>query len=163
MSENTGIRIETVREITGNGKVGFRVLSVAALPESKLPAMYLDNDKKPIVCLDSTGELSLNEGTYWVCPGSFYTTIEIEKRLAHIREAGQHLTDVNAHLRKEREAWHGKVTFIDGVATEDETVPSKNPEEISIPLAKRIAELWGEGRLLYRNARGHIKPLKPSA
>jgi hypothetical protein len=40
-------------------------------------------------------------------------------------------------------------------------VPDKPPKDQPIELAVKIADLWGEGKLYYRNSKGHIKPLKP--
>jgi hypothetical protein len=160
-TSNTGIRIEAIREVNGKGEKGFRVLSVTALEQKKLPSLYLDNQKKPIVYLAGDGDIGIKNhscGISWLSPKCFYTTNEIEKVNVHIQAAGNHLMEVNAHLRKERKTWQGKVTFVDGVAV---TVPDKPPKDQPIELAVKIADLWGEGKLYYRNSKGHIKPLKP--
>ncbi len=173
MSKNTGIRIEAVREINGKGEMGYRITKIQALTAENLPSLYMDNDIAAILGIGWTNpDIRLylkNNGGNTFFSGhnyifqTFYTCEDMKKINAHIKTAGEHLADVNAHLRKERESWHGKVTFVDGVEQEQEkdTVLNKQPSDEPIKLAEKIADLWGEGRLLYRNSRGHIKPLKP--
>lgn len=170
--QNTGIRVEAIREVNDSGEQGYRVTKIEALTAKNLPEIY-QKGERPVAILgtgwtDPENRLFLYDWkkvTYianWSYVWSrFYTAEDMKKINSHIKAAGQHLADVNAHLAKEREAWHGKVTFVDGVATKDEAVFHKQPSDEPIKLAEKIAELWGEGRLLYRNSLGHIKPLKP--
>ena len=168
MSKNTGIRIEAVREINGKGEMGYRITKIQALTAEDLPSLYMDNDIATILgtgwtnpdvrlYLKNNGGNTFFSGRKYIFQ-TFYTCEDMKKINAHIKTAGEHLADVNAHLAKEREAWHGKVTFIDGVEQDQE----KNTALSKQSIAERIAKLGGEGRLLYRNSRGHIKPLKPS-
>ena len=171
---STGIRIEAVKEVNDKGEQGYRITKIQTLTDKDLPKMYRRGER-PVAVLgtgwaDPENRLFLYDWELPVCIQGwdyiwprFYTCEDMEKILAHIKAAGQHLADVNAHLAKERESWQGKVTFIDGVEQEQEkdTVLNKQPSDEPIKLAEKIAELWGEGRLLYRNNRGHIKPLKP--
>lgn len=87
----------------------------------------------------------------------------MEECLAHIAAAGQHLADVNAHLKKERAAWSGKIVFVDGVA-EKPIKPSKTSVKIGESVPERIARLWAEQKLYYRDDAGDtwtFKPIKP--
>lgn len=141
MSKNTGIRIETVREINDNGEQGYKITKIQALANKDLPEMYQDNSERPIAVL----------GTGWANPGTrlylyegkkatyifewdyiwsrFYSCKDMKKINTHIKAAGKHLADVNAHLAKEREAWRGKVTFVDG-------------EEICNKITKKSIRPW---------------------
>lgn len=171
-TQNTGIRVETTQEISDNGVPGYRIIKIQALSDKDLPAMYL-NGEKPVAILGTswTGgpdtklylydreKLVCIKGWDYVWP-TFYTCEDMDKINNHIRAAGQHLADVNAHLRKERKSWQGKVVFVDGVVSAWTATPSESPD-IPIPLAEKIAELWGEGKLLYRDGKGRIRPLKP--
>ena len=160
MSKNTGIRIEAVREISGNGDQGYKIVAVEALLDNQLPKFYLAGDR-PIIYIwhnGSKNSLQKQPGFSYITVGDFIPVQKMKKILAHIKTAGQHLADVNAHLAKKQEAWRGKVIFVDGIEQEQEKDTALSKQST----AERIAKLGGEGRLLYRNSRGHIKPLKPS-
>ena len=138
MSKNTGIRIETVREINDSGERGHKVISIKALQIKNLPAHYLNKNKtayliwarkrtieyewKLILCTEENVKYSIVEG-------NFYTCEDMKTINDHIKAAGQHLADVNAQLRKERKSWHSKVTFIDG-------------EEICNKITKKSIRPW---------------------
>lgn len=57
--------------------------------------------------------------------------------------------------------WQGRVVFVDGVEVQNGKTARQQPPNEPIELAERIADLWREGKLLYRDKKGHIKPLKP--
>ena len=182
--KNTGIKIETVKEANDRGQEGFRITKIQALERKELPFLYLDGERESVYFSHFHPDNSPHRhNTLYLRKGSdkiyvdgwdgvkldrFYSVENMEEINGHIRAAGQHLTEVNAKLAKKRTAWHGKTVFIDGVEqgqtnpdNSKATSKTKNTNtDIPIPLARLIARLWGEDRLLYRNAKGHIKPLK---
>ena len=166
MNENTGIRIEAVREVSNTGEEGFRITSIKALSSNQLPPLYLQGNR-PVVWQRQAGIRDLlikpdgTKANTTYLSKSFYTEKEMATRLRLIVEAGQHLTDANAKLKEKREKWQGKVVFVDGVEVQNGKTARQQPPNEPIELAERIADLWGEGKLLYRDEKGHIKPLKP--
>ena len=137
---STGIRIEAVKEVNDKGEQGYRITKIQALTDKDLPKMYRRGER-PVAVLgtgwaDPENRLFLYDWELPVCIQGwdyiwrrFYTTEDMKKINAHIKTAGEHLVDVNAHLAKERESWQGKVTFIDG-------------EEICNKITKKSIRPW---------------------
>jgi hypothetical protein len=128
----SNIRIECVKEVSSAGVEGYRVTGwswgtgeielsfIQALKRDELPAKPLQALKrdelpaKPLVYMDTNLYLR-NYGDLWhLRMGDFYPCETMEKFLAHIAAAGQHLADVNAELKAKRAKWHGKIVFVDG-------------------------------------------------
>jgi len=167
-TQNTGIRVETIKEINSNGERGYRITKIEALSCEKLPNLYLKNQKRrPIVIrnIDSlkavTGHF-FEDGNYhqssdcqsdYMAVDQFWPIAELEKAMKYIAAAGQHLAECNAELAKKRAEWNGKVVFVDG------KLVSQSQENLGAPidLAVKLAKLWGAGQLLYRDDKGQIK------
>lgn len=170
MSKNTGIRIEAIREISDSGEKGYRITKIEALNRSELPELYLDSSGAT-VALGTGGYLYLRAGGKAVCVNgwdgirrTFYSTTDVRIILKHTQAAGQHLANVNAYLRKEREAWQGGVTFVDGVET-GEKAPAPSSQE-NTPPVKKIAETlcgehiyWDGGRLYCSDSKGKFRKM----
>ncbi len=166
MAKNTGIRIETVKEVSDTGEIGYRVTSVAALKREDLPIMYLVGNKPDVLLInDHLVVRSAGDAATCVYIDDFYTQEGMDKINTTIAAAGQHLADVNATLKKERAAWSGPVVFVDGVAEPKPLKPSKPSVKLGESVPERIARLWAKGKLYYRDDTGDtwtFKPLKPA-
>jgi len=161
---NTGIRIEATEEVNGKGEEGYRVTGIEVLEKKELPALYLDGEREVVYRYQwNNGNISLQGyggSANLLEEGRWCSRDVMEKALAYVRAAGQHLRDVNQELAKKRERWNRKVTFVDGkkIVTVTEGKPSVSSLEMPILLAEKIAKYWGEGRLYYRNEKGQISP-----
>lgn len=161
MTKNTGIRIETLKEVDSNGKKGYRITKIQALSANDLPKLYTDNGPAAILgagwsnpdnrlYLINNGMSCCFNGYEYIWP-RFYTTADMEKINAHVAAAGQHLTDVNRKLAKKRKVWNVRVVFVDGVEVSEK--PKAKPE--SVP--ERISRLWVAGNLFFRTEEGFIE------
>ena len=111
----TGIRIETEKMVRSDNKITRKITGFKALKKEKLPEMYWAGER-PIVHEGNIYDIVIRNktkglnGTYRI--GEIIEEEEFQKLLAHCKESGDHLADVNRELAKKREEWNGVETFI---------------------------------------------------
>lgn len=112
----TGIRIETEKIVDGYGKICRKITGFKALPEKKLPAMYLKGER-PVCFINNNKHLALaNRAEDFT--DSYFTIDEIvpeknfQKLIEHCHKAGDHLKDVNQELARKKAEWNGIETFV---------------------------------------------------
>ena len=106
--ERMSIKIETRKEVNGNGLAGRRILSVEALGWDALPSLYLDQKQ---ACWKSGSELRGKEGMF-LWPDRFLAETDFQEILERVKVAGNLLRDVNTKLTSLREEWNGEETFV---------------------------------------------------
>ena len=117
--KNTGIIVKVKGEVDGSGEQGYRILHVKALCKKELPPEYL-NGGGPIVYyrpapVNKPNSLLLYKQNCYLCTitvGRCYTASCFFSRMQQIRQAGDHLTRVNAAIRENR---NKTIVFVDGI------------------------------------------------
>ena len=109
------IRIETVKKVSDAGVIGRRVVKIEALPISKLPLLYVNQEGSVWQDGSSLGPYrrsALQPWAAWQLELKFYPEEEFQKRLEYIRKAGELLSRCRTELREKRESWKGEETFV---------------------------------------------------
>ena len=150
--ENTGIRITLKEEVDDAGQKGYRIMNIMALSRSELPDLYLDNMKRATAVLQNKNALHLIKEEKTVCLDNFtrlhvnrfYLKNTIVMAMDLMREAGQHLAEVNAELTQSRATWHKQVIFVDGVKQDKKKAQrQKNIEKANLASMLRVHEICG--------------------
>ena len=110
--KNTGIIVKAKEEVNESEEQGYIILHVKALRRKELPPEYL-NGREPIVYYSPDTLVLYRRGCYQyaITTGYFYTTSRFHSYMQQIRQAGDHLTKVNAAIREER---NKTIVFVDG-------------------------------------------------
>ena len=120
MNNNTGIRIEAIKEVNSKGEYGYRITKIKALTAKELPDAYLDFPAREICFMVQTcckrflQCISIEHEKDRLIVGQWIGKHEFLAWQKYISRAGQHLTDVNRELAEKREDWNGLSVFIDG-------------------------------------------------